>query len=361
MIQAGRSGAARAARSGASRLKVVFVAPRPFSLTYGGQEIQLVETARALRELGVEIELSAPFDREQLARADLVHFFGCDHVHLQASKLLAARGTPQVVSPVFYKRGRELLAWTALARLPYSQPDLSRRVLANASAVLPNTRAEAMQLARVFGVPHERFHVVPNAVDPSRASEDGGAFRAKRLADFGADRFVLSAGRIETRKQSLTLLRAAKRADVPIAFLGGAVPAERDYERAFRAELERAPRARLLAPLEPGSPELASAFAACHVHALASRVETPGLANLEAALAGANLVLGDSPPVREVFEGHAELVPFRESAIADALRRALEAPRDALGARELVTSRFTWEHAARATLAAYERALGAPR
>jgi glycosyltransferase involved in cell wall biosynthesis len=85
--------------------------------------------------------------------------------------------------------------------------------------------------------------------------------------------------------------------------------------------------------------------------------ETPGLVNLEAAAMGCSLAIGDCPPVHEYF---GDRVVYFDSRNVRAVRRAVEAalalpPPPAL-AEEILT-RYTWQIAARVTVAAYRQVL----
>lgn len=341
-------------------MRVIFFVPRPVSLAFGGQEVQMMQTGQMLTELGVEVSHADYFDRDLLRGADLVHLFGSDYVYAQVSKLLNARRLPYVVSSVFYPVGRVRLVQTALARLPYSQSWLQKQVLMRAAAVLPNSRAEQRLLRRMFQLPDRRQRVVPNGVSVSLVGQQPQAFYQHLPDDFPRDLpFVLSVGRIEPRKNSLLLLRAAAALQAPIVFIGSPVESEAAYTAQFFRELERYPGCAVhLSGFAPGSPDLANAYAAAHVHALLSTLETPGLASLEAALNGANLVVGDCPPVREYFAGRSAVVkPDDSQAVTDALRKALAQPRDASGQAAYVQQNFTWERVARETLGVYRSVL----
>ncbi|HVF03305.1 MAG TPA: glycosyltransferase family 1 protein [Frankiaceae bacterium] len=107
--------------------------------------------------------------------------------------------------------------------------------------------------------------------------------------------------------------------------------------------------------------ELAAVVAHASVFAFPSRYEGFGMPPLEALATGTPVVASDLPVTREVLAEHATYAPVGDAeALAEALRAALAAGDGgpaARAARRAHAARFTWGGCARATLAAYERAL----
>jgi glycosyltransferase involved in cell wall biosynthesis len=115
--------------------------------------------------------------------------------------------------------------------------------------------------------------------------------------------------------------------------------------------------ARYLGPVEHDSPLLRSAYAACSSFCLPSTLETPGLAALEAAAAGASLVITEEGSTREYFGDDALYVRSDDvEGIASALIAASGAPRSS-ALMERVNTRFTWHQAADALVDLYRRLL----
>lgn len=320
-----------------------------------------MKTREALTDLGVNVELVDYFDEAQFDRADLVHLFGSDYVYGQATEILAARGIPYVVSSVFYPVGLARAAHNALSKARFTQSWLRRRVLRAASMVLPNSTAEARLISAMFGVETNRLRIVPNGISLGIQGASPDRFRRVYLPDLASDeRFVLSVGRIEKRKNTLHLLAACERVGVPAVLIGKPVEREHTYVRRVLERVRRLGQRAVHIPFLPHtSSDLADAYAAAHVHALVSDLETPGLASLEAGLNGANLVVSSSPPVMEYLGEHAWVTKNRKVAsIEDAIREAVQAPRDARAASAHVLGHYTWESAAQSTYEAYLAVLG---
>ena len=197
-------------------------------------------------------------------------------------------------------------------------PSWRLKLLRLADLVLPNSPSEAIQLKRLFGVDASRVRVVPNGVLPAIATATPEIFCRR----FGTFPFVLSVGRIEPRKNTLELIRAARRLELPLVIAGEAPPGFERYE----AECRHAAAADTiwLGRLDHHDPLLASAYAAARVFALPSWFETPGLAALEAALAGCAVVITPYGSTREYFGDHVEYArPHRSGEIGRALAQCL--------------------------------------
>ncbi|MBI2939859.1 MAG: glycosyltransferase [Chloroflexi bacterium] len=341
----------------------------------GGDTTQLVKTAAALEQLGVACRTVAGPNIDP-AEADLVHVFAALDSLDGLAQFTRARqaGRPVAVSPIYWPP-YELLAVRArygrarwLARLlgPRLTAILRRslfrrgpgfqalRELFNgADILLPNSARGLEVVQRDFGVSERaRAVVVPNGFDHDiflRA--DPGPF----VAAFGRRDFVLCVGRIEILKNQIALLRACQLLGEAPVLIGRPNGREPRY-----VQLCERRAAEVGAVTIPGLPheELASAYAAAAVHALPSWYETPGLVSLEAAAAGCAVVTTDrgSPP--EYFGSLADYCdPASPVSIAAAIAAARRRPRDGR-LRAHVVERYTWAHAARATLGAYREVAG---
>lgn len=339
-------------------MRVIYVAPRPFGLGFGGLEAQMLSTAEHIASLGASVDLLSPYDRAQFDEVDLVHLFGCDHVLEQISGLLVSKNIPYVVSTVFYPAGTETIKSRIAARLPRTLDAARLSILRRAGALLPNSRAEARACIR-FGAAPERIHVIPNAASCACPTDARDLLR-NAVPDLPPDtRVVLSVGRIEPNKNTLRLVHATERLGLPLLLIGGENRLFPGYVSSVRVALEqRQTYWHHLHAVAWQSPLLCGAYSSAHVHALVSHVETPGLASLEAGYHGANLVVGACAPVQEYFAGRAWLVDSHSvDAIAKGLHAAVAAPRDHLEQSGHIRDRFSWSAVAAATAGVYEHVL----
>lgn len=331
----------------------------------GGGENQLVQTGRHLEALGLTVRPFSPWT-DRLDEARLLHLFGMSREGLELARVARARGLPVVLSPICWYAPRSLAAlagspaaaardlarWAVLRAVP-RWPTWRRALLRLADAVLPNSRAEALQLVRIFGADPARLRVVPNGVDARFVRSSPDLFRGLH----GGGEFVLYVGRVEPRKNVKGLVEAARASGLPLVVIGDAPPGREAYLHACRAA--GAGAVRWLPAVGHDDPILASAYAAARVVALPSWFETPGLAALEAALVGrAAVVVTPYGCAREYFGGYAEYArPDRPRELARALARAWYTGPDLRLARH-VAGRFLWSEVALQTAEVYDEVAG---
>ncbi len=361
-------------------MRALWLIRRSLQEQLGGDTIQIMRTADALRRLGVDITL-APTPGDDLQHYDVVHLFHLDRVweNLAHCRSLQGHHIPTVLSPIFWvsddfdRAGRSFtqrlivrgLGGSALrtVRLAYQWADQIRRsprafgetrpvlgfqrgaraILNSVGLTLPASHAERTALNSLLRV-NLKTHIVHGAADSQVFHQLGAP--TQRAG-------VLCAGRIEPRKNQLSLIRALRGTDIPLTFVGKAGPTSAAYERQCRKEA--GPHVRFLQTL--GSEQMADCFRRAKVHASVSWYETPGLVNLEAALCGCSLVATRGGCTEEYLAEHARYCqPDDVSSILRAVESALEqGPSETL--RQRIQSEFTWDRAALQTLEAYHRVI----
>ena len=334
----------------------------------GGHRVQIDQTAAALRDLGVAAEVTFA-ETAETAGYDLVHGFG---LPVTAMRAVRRAGLPIVLSTIYWTRSnylgvdRNLWRPSAIlrrARLGASftaaaiagrHPEKLDRYAARwqdqrvqyemADLLLPNSHAEAERLRSELTVTTPT-HIVPNAVDPSRftGSADDGQKREG----------VLCVGRIDPHKNQLGLIQAMRHSPHRLTLVGEAHSGHPAYANRVRKALGQ--RHQLL----PGRShdQLACLYRQHKVHVLPSWYETTGLASLEAALCGCNVVSTSRGFAREYLLNCAW---YCDPAYPPSIRAAVNVAYASDYRPELadrILSRFTWRHTAEATASAYEGVL----
>lgn len=326
-------------------------------LLKGGPKTQILQTKKGLESLGVNVTLFDSWEELRKEQVDLVHLFGANIGTYHLAREIHKLGIPLVVSPIFFSRHSVPFIRAAVTaqriaggvlRGTWTDYGLVADICSWSKAVLPNTNGEARLLRAGMGIPGERITVVPNGVEERFRRATPDLFRTT----YGIENFVLNVGHVGPgRKNVLRLIHALEKVNAPSVIIGRIE--DNDYGRRCVAAAKRNPRLLLLDAIPNDADLLASAYAACDVFVLPSLFETPGIAALEAALAGAKIVVTKVGGTEEYFGDFAEYVePTSWELIHHGIITALNKPKDG-GLRDHVAGRFLWERVAELTLAAY--------
>jgi glycosyltransferase involved in cell wall biosynthesis len=329
-------------------LHVTVVPNVPRSLGFGGLEVQLDQTAQALRLRGHTVE---HFDWwKPSLETDVVHVFGGFYHHAELVQRLVGSEHRVVVTANMV---RIHPAWqyrlvTALGVLgSRTTLGLRGRLLRCAAAVTVASPAERHDVMQLFSIPANRVHVVPNGVEQRFFDATPEAARAL----LGTDPYVLCVASVEPNKNQQRLISAIGPTGLPLVLVGDPKPsANRAYLDAVQQAVESFPNVRWLRGIDRGSELLPALFAAARVHVLPSLAEAQGLATLEAAAAGCAVVTSDLPTLRSAFTSDVAMCnPTSQQSIRTAVLDAWRNPRSARNAPWLIS----WQDVAEQLEAVY--------
>jgi glycosyltransferase involved in cell wall biosynthesis len=349
-------------------VKVLFYVRANHGEVKGGDLVQLESTAAALRKLGVTVDTSSD-PKADVSQYDVVHLFNSPRFSETISFLENAKAQhkPVAFSTIFWGKdelgvgvanspkvqlakrllGIKASVWLwkqmkGLARFDKaSNYSLERRLFMESDLLLPNSDGEMAEINRVYGVGKRRYKAVRNAIDAERYAETPSKERKG---------YVLSVGRVENRKNSLELIEACEEAGLQLVLIGGIAKGQPYEDRCL--ELIKKYDFDYLGLKKPE--EITAYYYEAKVHAIAAWYETPGLASMEAACGGCNIVSTDRGSTREYFD---DLVyycdPFSRASIVKALKEAMGAEPD-FDLRDKIMHEYTWDGAAADTLAGYK-------
>jgi glycosyltransferase involved in cell wall biosynthesis len=216
----------------------------------------------------------------------------------------------------------------------------------------------------LLGCPEKRITIVPNGVDLSCFNGNLDAFVMREELNIGDEPLVVTASRLIKRKNPNLLISAFAKVlkVVPDAKLviAGSGREQDNLSRQVKG-LNIANSVFMVGGL--AREQVAQLMAAADVFVLPSKIESFGLALLEASAAGVPVVCSNAGGVPEVFQdGFNALLypPGDDIAMAKAIIRLIQDRElsKTISANAVVTSRrFTWEIAAERTLRVYEEVL----
>lgn len=239
----------------------------------------------------------------------------------------------------------------------------ARLAARRATAILTVSEWSKKDLVEIYGVDPQRVHVIYPAVGEWNDEEprDSGESVARRLGVPGP--FVLHVGSIHTRRNLARLLRAVARLrrtgeDLAVILVGKVEYPYPDVECMISdAGMSGAA---VHAGYLPDA-DLRALYGEARLLAVPSLYEGFGLPGVEAMALGTPVVAANTSCFPEVLGDGALLVdPLDEEALAEAIQRAARdgTEREALRERgRRRAARYSWERAAKETLAVYRTVL----
>jgi len=354
-------------------MRIAFIARSTLYQVHGGITVQVMETARHLRELGVDVKVHLTDEKINYDEFDLLHFFDITRpanilYHIERSN------KPFVLSPVLidyseydkqHRRGVSGLIFRMLS--PDSNEYIKavskwflrkdklqsksylwkghgrsiRDILKRVAMILPNSQQEYDQLQHLYAT-EKPYAVIPNGIDDKLFQPDHSVSKDENL--------VLCAARIEGIKNQFNLIKAMNNTGFRLLLIGDAAPNQQGYYQRCR-EIAAGNVSFLKRVTQQ---ELKDHYKKAKVHILPSWFETCGLSSLEAGVMGCNIVVTDKGFTRDYF---GEDAFYCDPGNVESISKAVQHAAATISPKRLqakILDRFTWHQAALHTRDAYK-------
>lgn len=345
----------------------------------GGDTVQIVSTAKYLKNFGVDVEIKLSKEVSEYHKFDIIHFFNIIRPFDIIYHIPHIKKIPFLISTIFveYSKIHSNINEEFLERLIFKiDPDLReyikviarwllkgekikskqyllrghrwavKKSLQSAAMLLPNSESEYRRLNLLYGV-NALYKKIPNAIDTSIFNPN-----VIKVNENYKDA-VVCVGRIERRKNQLRLIKAMKDSELKLVIIGKAAANQPSYYQACRNEAGN--NVSFIDFLD--QKEIASILGAAKVHVLPSWFETTGLVSLEAAAMGCNIVITEKGDQFEYFGNDVFYCdPAETVTIRKAIENAFKSPRNH-SFQERVLREYTWQKAAEKTFEAYSTVL----
>jgi glycosyltransferase involved in cell wall biosynthesis len=362
-------------------MRVLFVSRKTLFSSPGGDTVQILKTKEYLGKLGVLVDLDLD-GKANPGSYDLVHFFNLirpddllwrlpsikrpiviSPIYIDYSESERECGDPKrrILSMLLGKYGveyskvilRTLVGNDPLKSWQYLLKGHRRSIaslLSRCDMLLPNSKSEYLRLSSDFPskIP---CRVVPNGVDVCEIDE---VLPTDAEREMFSDA-IICVGRIEHLKNQVRLVNALRSTDKKLFIIGKAASNQGAYAETFRNAASRSGNAAFLGPM--AHRDVIAIMKCARVHALPSYFETTGLVSIEAAYAGANIVISDRGDQLDYFRDIAFFCdPGSEKSIREAVLSAYDSEWSP-ETRNRIRECYTWDMAAQVTLRAYEEVL----
>lgn len=357
-------------------MKILMISRSTLFSLPGGDSVQIENTAKYLRQLGVFVEIKLTNEIIDYTKYDLIHFFNIirpsDIIgHIKKSNL------PYVVSPIFVefdnveksnkgvrsylyrllgsdgieyvktiarmiRNGEKIGDWRYVI---FGHKYSLKKVIREAKLLLPNSNSEMNRLVKKYNE-KQMYEVIPNAIDKN-------VFDTSITANELYHNAVVCVGQITPRKNQLNVIRALNGSSLNVYIIGK--PSRNAIKYFQQCKKEATDNIHFIEYIEHN--ELAKIYKAARVHVLASWFETTGLVSIEAAIMGCNVVITDEGDQREYFK---DFATYCEANSVKSIKKAVEMAYQKKyneSIKEYIFSNYTWEITAKKTLEAYKRVI----
>ena len=165
--------------------------------------------------------------------------------------------------------------------------------------IIVNSKKEKNLLSEVFKIEKSKFRVVYNGFEPDLLNYRGKKFKKSSKIPINWKDYVLCLANIEPRKNQKILIEACKLNNKKLVLVGHI--RDKDYFRSL--ELDKNNSVIYYGSVENHSYEFFSLLLNAKCFVLASTLETPGLAALEAAALGVPIIVTSEGCAKEYFGG----------------------------------------------------------
>jgi glycosyltransferase involved in cell wall biosynthesis len=331
-------------------MKVLIDCHLPFSVTHGGMQTQIEETKARLERIGVEVDYLHWWESGQ--QPDIIHFFGApagDYVaqaHTKGIRFLLNNLFTATCNRSDFTLSLQAAATTAVQRLPLFRTFLAQpawKGYREADHHVVSLEAEKRVLQQVYCVPAEKITCIPYGLSETFLKAGSGDRSEPHL---------ICTGTITERKRSVELARLARRAQVPILFVGKPYSEAEPYWQKF-SKLVDAKFVKHIGHTD-SQQQMVELLQRSRGFVLMTQYENWCLSAHEAAACGLPLLLPDQKWSRERFGNQAHYFSGQFDQDARRLREFYE------NCRRLpspIVSQCSWTEVAEQLKAVYERML----
>ncbi len=354
-------------------MKVAFITRSTLYKVPGGDTEQITQTAECLKDLGIEADIYLTNEPINYDEYDLLHFSNIirpadilyhtqktqkpfvlspnlvdyseyDKLHRRGIAGFVFRLLPEGMAEYLKSVARWLLGQDVLKSKSYLAKGHGRSVrdiLRRTSVVLPASRSEEQRLKKLYALDRPCV-IVPNGIDTNTFLPNEAAKN---------DQLVICAARIEGVKNQYNLIKALNNSPYTLMIIGDAAPNQKKYYR----KCKQIAAANVIFTGRLAHDELVRIYRKAKVHVLPSWFETCGLATLEAAAMGCNVVITDKGYTRDYFGDEAF---YCDPSDPRSIRNAVEAASNRSVEKKLqarILENYTWQRAAVKTYEAYKQ------
>jgi len=297
---------------------IKFLPNQPHCFSFGGFDLQVLNTIKALKKLGVDAEKLDIWDRSN--DFDILHCWGLDISHYNNIHYGKLAGKKIVLTALlgYNEDFKSILKWNVSKIIGKARflDSILRKI--DALVVLNNLQSEIA--VKHLGIPKEKIYVIPAIINDRYFSEECES-------NFLKGSYVLITGNICLRKNQVNLAKACIKNKLDLVIIGNVLSGEEEYAKELEELCSNNKNITWIKGLQDASKELISYYKDCSVFALPSYDELQPASALEAAALKKPLLLANRKYAKQKYFNNAKLInPSNIDDIAKGLSEILINP-----------------------------------
>lgn len=280
-------------------MKVKYLPHQPHCFAFGGFDLQMLNTLKAVQEVGVDASKLDFWERK--SDFEILHVWGLGPHNFSTIEFAKKAGKVVVATVLlpYYDSLRSKVGYY----YRFWQSIESKRVLRKIDRVVVLNNLQFEILRKRFSVPASKMKIIPNIVEEPYFKTPVFDFKKK----YGIEDYILSTGNICKRKNQYNLALACINLNKNLVIIGNVLDGEEEYGKLIRDLTTKHQNIRWISSLEAGSDELVAGYYHCKAFALPSKSETQPISALEAVAVGKPLLLLDRGYAHQSFYKNAVL------------------------------------------------------
>lgn len=261
----------------------------------GGVQVRINKIVELLKEKDIKVDFFNKFSTK-VNEYDILHIFMLNMENYSLIKYAKSQGVKVVISTIIpLINGRKIDTYRHLMKLPIPTTyKIMIQSLQLADMLIVETPAEKKFIIRHYKINENKIQIIPNGID------EIGEKTFDIYKYINKDKkYILQVGRFDKNKNQLNVIKALKKTNIDIVFIGGPQDKKDSYYKKCKEEANGYKNIHFLGWIEKDSSIIKSAYQNAELIVVPSYFETFGMVILEAISAEKKIAVSNTLPILE--------------------------------------------------------------
>ncbi|WP_053957053.1 glycosyltransferase family 4 protein [Inediibacterium massiliense] len=316
-------------------MKVLFQIRKDYLKNPAGDTVIFNNLRKNLIQLGIKVDAYTDCNID-LQKYDMIHIFNTIRVRETYEFIRHAKKNEKkiILTPIYWDLKEYFKTTGQSEKLKFWEMSEKKRafIFKNCDMYLPHCQEEAELIIKKYDC-NTPYKVIPYGIDENFNKGETHYLKQK----YGIDEYILCVGRIHIQKNQLGLIKAFQREKIPIVLVGGV------NDDIYLRKCMKEAGENIYFIKNTQRSHLPSIYKSAKVHVLPSFLEYPGLVNLEAGIAGCNVITTQIGTAKSILKDFADYCnPYEINSIYKETMKAYEKKKNTQ-LQEFIKEHYTWE------------------